>query len=146
MKFFGILACVLAVSAALYFGWLARFVATGLNNIQHDSIVQAYEAAKAQGELVGLPVRNTEGTSNSLWGDYKEGFYLLDASFPYEDIKPRMFAIYKAPDGPTINHSARVKQGDDWIMEGDGNRGSDPILMTAKNYIGVVHENTVWRY
>ena len=131
---------------AVYAVWSYSFVSTGLDNIQCDS----KEEAKSQAELSLIfykeeaRVIKTSGFSNSLSGFFKKGYTVI-AQVDYEDLSKNDFVVYRYTGGLVL-HRLRSKTDKGWIIEGDGNRKADPILVTKNNLVGKVLHKKVYRY
>lgn len=131
---------------AVYAIWSYSFVATGLDNIQCDSKDSAREKAEfASTSYDGQSrVIKTGGVSNSFSGFYKKGYTVI-AEVDYDDLVKNDFVVYRHTGGLVL-HRLRIKTDKGWIIEGDGNRNADPILVTKNNLVGIVLHKKVYRY
>lgn len=138
------------VFGSLYGLWSVDFASNGPKEIQFENEQSAFVAAeidmqdhneksKTYGRLI-----KTSGFSNSIWGDYKKGYVILE-KVKYEDLNKNDFVVYKTSK-KLINHRLRTKTKKGWIAEGDGNRRHDRILVTEKNLVGKVLNKTFYRY
>lgn len=139
------LALILSL-VAVYAVWSYSFVATGLDNIQCES----KEEAKSKAEIAlafyegEARVIKTSGYSNSLSGFYKKGYTVI-AKVDYDDLSKNDFVVYRYTKGLVL-HRLRIKTDKGWIIEGDGNRKADSILVTKDNLVGIVLHKKVYRY
>ena len=135
----------LALLALSYAVWSIAFASGSLKDVQFDSKLEAFIAAKSASESVpNSEVRHTRGRSNSFSGVTKFG-YVVVVPVGYSSLQEGQFVVYQG-EVHTINHRLRIKTHKGWIAEGDGNRGPDKTLVTADNLIGVVHDNKAYRY
>ena len=131
---------------AVYAVWSYSFVATGLDNIQCESREEAKSQAELSLEFYGGEARviKTSGFSNSLSGFFKKGYTVI-AKVNYDDLSKNDFVVYRYSGGLVL-HRLRIKIDKGWIIEGDGNRKADPILVTKNNLVGIVLHKKVYRY
>ena len=135
---------------SLYGLWSFDFVSNGPKEIQFENEELALVAAaidmqdyNEKSETLGRLIK-TSGFSNSIWGDYKKGYIIIE-KVHYKDLKKDDFVVYKTPK-KLINHRLRTKTKKGWIAEGDGNRRHDSILVTKDNLVGRVLNKTFYRY
>jgi len=133
-------------TAVIYGCWSYYFVATGLDNIQCESRDEAKSQAELYLEFYGGEARviKTSGFSNSLSGFFKKGYTVI-AKVNYNDLSKNDFVVYRYSGGLVL-HRLRIKTDKGWIIEGDGNRKADPILVTKNNLVGIVLHKKVYRY
>ena len=136
----------LLLTAVIYGCWSYSFVATGLDNIQCESREEAKSQAELSLEFYGGEARviKTSGFSNSLSGFFKKGYTVI-AKVNYDDLSKNDFVVYRYSGGLVL-HRLRIKTDKGWIIEGDGNRKADPILVTKNNLVGIVLHKKVYRY
>lgn len=145
MFFSGIL-----IFGSLYGLWSVDFASNGPKEIEFETRVQAIDACEDALEKYnkkgGSPAKmiKTQGFSNSIWGDYKKGYIIIEKT-NYEDLNENDFVVYKTSKR-LINHRLRQKTKEGWIVEGDGNKKHDPVLVTEKNLVGRVLNKTFYRY
>ena len=71
--------------------------------------------------------------------------YTVIAKVDYDDLSKDDFVVYRYTGGLVL-HRLRLKTDRGWIIEGDGNRSADPILVTKNNLVGIVLHKKVYRY
>jgi hypothetical protein len=136
----------------LYSGYrnVTTFAETKLVEIQCESEIKAYELAAVHLSQYDhrdrSRVSGTSGRSNAWDGEHKQGFFVLDPGFEFGHLLENMFVVRR--DAPTglVLHRIRYREGNAWVMEGDGNSGPDRNRLTPSNYAGIVVDSTVWRY
>ena len=131
---------------SVYAVWSYSFVATGLDNIQCESREEAKSQAELSLEFYGGEARviKTSGFSNSLSGFFKKGYTVI-AKVNYDNLSKNDFVVYRYSGGLVL-HRLRIKTDKGWIIEGDGNRNADSILVTKDNLVGIVLHKKVYRY
>jgi len=143
------------ISGILVFGsiyglWSSNFVSEGPKEIKFETETSAIASSRVdlleynKKEIAQGKILKTQGFSNSIWGEYKKGYVILE-KVKYEDLNKNDFVVYKNSEN-LINHRLRVETKEGWIAEGDGNRTHDSILVTKDNLVGRVLNKVFYRY
>lgn len=88
-----------------------------------------------------------QGAGNSMAPYYDAHTLLLVEKVPYTQLSPGMIAVYKDADGQFVGHSLLALSEEGWVAKGFNNSETDPSLVTASNFVGVIfgtlqHEGT----